>query len=135
MQLIVDGVRWHHSERVRVVLTSLRLRHDIIVLPPYSPQLNAIEYCFNVWKSEVKRIDQLNANTALQQQIDEAARLITPELVNRCMDHVMQYYTHCIEGKPLGKFIPVDKYGRPKAVLDRAQGMEEGEEESKEGNC
>ena len=29
------------------MLTSLRLRHDIVILPSYSPQLNAIDYRFN----------------------------------------------------------------------------------------
>ena len=107
----------------------MKLKHEIIVLPPYSPHLNVIEYCFHVWKSEVKRIDQLTAAKTLMQQIDEASKLITHDLVNRCMDHVFQYYTHCIEGKALGKFIPLDKNGRPKAALDRAgEGGGEGGE-------
>ena len=131
-RIILDGVKWHYADRVKEVLTALRIRHELIVLPPYSPHLNVIEYCFHVWKSEVKSIDQLTATTTLQQQIDTAARLITPELVNRCMDHVFQYYTHCIEAKPLGKFIPLDKYGKPKAVLDRVQPQQRGEEMEEE---
>jgi len=30
-------------------------------------------------------------------------------------------YIHCCEGKPLGDFVPLNKYGKPKAVLDREE--------------
>ena len=50
--------------------------------------LNGIEYCFHMRKSEVRSIDQPTATTTSRQQIDSVARLITLD-------------TLCIEGKPL----------------------------------
>jgi len=121
MYFIVDGVRFHYSDIVKEVFRGLPIKHELVVLPPYSPHLNAIEYCFHLWKSEVKRTNQLTTTKPLSKQIDEAAQLITPDYVNRCMDHVMQVYMHCVEGKPLGEFTPLDKKGRPKTLVDRVE--------------
>jgi len=30
-------------------------------------------------------------------------------------------YMHCVEGKPLGEFTPLDKKGRPKTLVDRVE--------------
>ena len=44
----------------------------------------------------------------------------------------MQVYLHCLEGKPLGEFIPLRGDGKPKAVLDRVAERRVEEEETKE---
>jgi len=131
MYFIVDGVRFHNSDIVKEVLRGLPIKHELVVLPPYSPHLNVIEYCFHVWKSEVKRTNQLATTKPLSKQIEEAALLITPDYVNRCMDHVMQVYMHCVEGKPLGEFVSLDKKGRPKALVDREERKTTQEEQKK----
>ena len=76
----------------------LRLRrernveHVLKKIPSYSPHLNPIEYCFHSWKTAIKREDQVTTSITLQQQIDNAAALITDKLVSRCLDHVYRYY-------------------------------------------
>ena len=131
----MDNVSWHKSPMVKEALDGLRIRHEFKYLPVYSPHLNPIEYCFHLWKSEIKRNDQITIQQDLQQQIDHAAQLITPLFVSRCLDHVYQYYTHCIEGKPLETFRPLDKSGRPKALVDReAERFERAEREVEEAD-
>ena len=132
LYFIMDNVKFHKSDIVQEVLSGSRIQHEIKFIPRYSPHLNVIEYCFSRWKGQVKAIDQLNTTLTLQQQVERAAALITPEYVNRCMDHVMQVYLHCLEGKPLGEFIPLRGDGKPKAVLDRVAERRVEEEETKE---
>ena len=129
---VMDNVSFHKSDIVTEVLSGARIPHEIKLLPRYSPHLNVIEYCFNRWKARVKANDQLHETRSLLEQIEQAAVLITPQYVNRCMDHVMQVYLHCIEGKPLGKFIPLREDGIPKAVLDREERKVQEEDEVKE---
>ncbi|KII68698.1 hypothetical protein RF11_01057 [Thelohanellus kitauei] len=49
--LLMDNVRFHNTENVTNGAESRG--HDIIFLPPYSPQLNPIELVFSKWKSIV----------------------------------------------------------------------------------
>ena len=115
---------------MREVLRGLPIQLELKFLPVYSPHLNPNEYCFHLWKSEIKLINQITTTQNLQQQIDTAARLITPTYVARCLDHVYKYYAHCIEGKPLEEFRPLDRFGRPKAPIDReAERYERAERE------
>ena len=126
----MDNVSFHKTEAVKEALRGLPIRHELKFLPVYSPHLNPIEYCFSLWKSEIKRVDQITTTQSLQQQIDTAARLITPTYVARCLDHVYEYYARCIEGKPLEAFRPLDRFGRPKALIDReAERYERAERE------
>lgn len=113
--LVMDRVKWHHTELIRDVLEGQRVQHEIKLLPPYSPHLNPIEYCFHIWKTEIKNTVQTESSN-LRAQIDAASRCITPELVSNCLDHVYQYYVHCISKKPLEEFVP---YKPPRKPLVR----------------
>ena len=102
--ICMDNVSWHHVDEVHDVLRANRIEHRIKRIPSYSPHLNPIEYAFAIWKNAIKRVDQLTTAITLQQQIDNAAPLITDQLISRCLDHVYRYYVHCIQRKPLEKF-------------------------------
>ena len=104
--ICMDNVSWHHHELVKDVMDAAAVRHRIVRIPSYSPQLNPIEYAFSVWKAAIKRVDQITATLLLQKQIEDAAALITDTLISRCLDQVNRYYLHCIRGEPLEKFDP-----------------------------
>jgi len=59
-----------------------------------------------VWKAAIKEVDQVTTSILLQKQIEDAAALITDQLISRCLDHVGRYYLHCMRGEPLEKFDP-----------------------------
>ena len=107
MKFVVDNVRLHHTEVVKDVLRAQAIQHDVEFLPTYSPHLNPIEYCFHNWKTEIKHVDQLHDRRGLREQVDETRICITAHLVTRILDHVYQYYTHCIQGLPLEDFKPI----------------------------
>ena len=102
---MTDRVKWHHTELIHDVLQGQRIQHEIKLLPPYSPHLNPIEYCFHLWKTEIKNTPQTQSSN-LREQVDRAAAKITPAVVSSCLDHVYQYYVHCITAKPLQEFVP-----------------------------
>ncbi len=52
--VIVDGARAHIAKATREFAQSLNMK--LVILPPYSPDLNPIEY---IWKSVRKRISQV----------------------------------------------------------------------------
>lgn len=103
--LVMDRVKWHHTELIDDVLQGQRIHHEIKLLPPYSPHLNPIEYCFHLWKTDIKNTPQTQSSN-LREQVDRAAAKITPAVVSSCLDHVYQYYVHCINKKLLEDFVP-----------------------------
>ncbi|MGH7239586.1 MAG: IS630 family transposase [Candidatus Saccharimonadales bacterium] len=118
--IVVDGVKWHHTELVKEVFEGQKIKHHLKVLPPYSPHLNAIEYCFHVWKSEIKSTDQTTAPN-MQTQIEHGRHKITADLVNNCLNHVYQYYGHCLKKQPLEAFQPIKPPGKKELKRRRQQ--------------
>ena len=96
------------------VLEGQRIHHHLRKLPPYSPHLNAIEHCFHLWKNQIKTTYQTHTHVPLMQQIEQAASLITPQYVSDCTNHIYQFYTLCLEKKPLEEFKPIPKRKRKK---------------------
>jgi hypothetical protein len=134
MRFVMDNVRVHHTEVVKDALRGQSIQHHVDFLPVYSPHLNPIEYCFHNWKTEMKHIDQLHDHRTLQEQLDETRACITPHLVTRILDHVYQYYTHCIARLPLAEFKPIGHRvlrARLEAEAERKDEVEEDEEDEK----
>jgi hypothetical protein len=104
--IVLDNVKWHYSESVMEEFTGQRIQHEMKRLPPYSPHLNPIEYCFSRWKQHIKRERKTDTET-LRTQINTASKLITPEYVSNCLDRVYKYYPLCIRMEDLTQFKPV----------------------------
>lgn len=134
MIFVMDNVKFHGTEVAVDVLRGQRIQHEIKWLPTYSPHLNPIEYVFHVWKTQIKHIDQLHTDKTLLQQIDEARVVITDTLVDRCLDHVFQYYSHCMQGLPLEEFVPLGKRSQRKRLEEEAKQREQKEQEEEEKN-
>ncbi|KII69212.1 hypothetical protein RF11_06594 [Thelohanellus kitauei] len=75
--LVMDNVRFHHTENVKNTVESRG--HDIIFLPPYSPQLNPIELLFSKWKIIAKADMKIFNSQDLLQVIQRVSLQITPE--------------------------------------------------------
>jgi transposase len=130
MKFVMDNVRLHHTEVVKDALRAQAIQHQVEFLPTYSPHLNPIEYCFHNWKTEIKHVDQLNDRRSLSQQVDDTRTCITAHLVTRIVDHVYQYYAHCIQELPLEDFKPIGnrvQRARQEVELQR-QDMDEDEQ-------
>lgn len=104
--IILDNVKWHYSDEVMEEFSGQRIHHEMKRLPPWSPHLNPIEYCFAAWKQQIKT--QVKTDTVtLGRQIEEASKAITADYVGRCLDHVYKYYPSCINMEDLTQFRPV----------------------------
>jgi transposase len=68
--LILDGVKWHHTVVVHDTLNGNPVKHRMEVLPAYSPHLNSIEYCFSMWKADIRK-EAHTKTSNLRQQIED----------------------------------------------------------------
>ena len=64
--LIMDNARFHKTDAVKTVFTQRTPIHMQEFLPPYSPQLNAIEECWSKIKAYVKRHEKRSQATLLE---------------------------------------------------------------------
>lgn len=51
--MILDNARIHHAKLLVAFLTEMKDRLELVFLPPYSPQLNAVEGLWKWLKSDV----------------------------------------------------------------------------------
>lgn len=61
--IIMDNCSIHKVQNVRAIIN--QAGHDLVFLPPYSPQLNPIEETFSKWKNCVRASNSLNAEELL----------------------------------------------------------------------
>ena len=103
----MDNVPMHKSDVVRAVFEGGRVLHIPTYLPPYSPQLNAIEYCFSsiAYYVNTRRV---NNREGLLDLINQAFKTITPEKCMKWHEHVVHWLQHCLDRKPLESRPQVD---------------------------
>ena|ERR1700730_7539419 len=101
----MDNVNFHQGDLVKEMIEVQRIQHYRQFIPPYSPHLNAIEYCFAQWQMFVNRHPK-NSHTELFTLIDQAAAATTIADCNGWMREVTRYYILCASGQPL-KHAPV----------------------------
>lgn len=100
---IQDNSPIHTLKTLEPCLEGQRYKHEIINLPPYSPQLNPIEILFSAWKSAVKREQRVQQLTVeginLERCIDIGAeQMKDKEKAKGYYHHVIRFYLHCIKG-------------------------------------
>ena len=86
--ICMDNVSWHHHELVKDVMDAAAVRHRIVRIPSYSPQLNPIEICIQCVEGSHQTSRPDNRHAPAAEQIEDAAALITDTLISRCLDHV-----------------------------------------------
>jgi len=104
---VLDNARCHSN------VTLPNTNHHLKYLPPYTPQLNPIELCFSIWKSDVKNVLTATETQARLSNFQQAAdaqvsmttwrgqilkeigqtslTTITPHKVLRCYNHIMPF--------------------------------------------
>lgn len=68
--IIMDNGPCHKAKITKEMLTSLGQNYNIEFLPPYSPQLNAIETCWKVTRHEVTNSNMFDSIEQLKQGIE-----------------------------------------------------------------
>ena len=100
MRLIIDNTRIHQVQRVEEVVQAYPTRQTISYLPPYSPHLNAVEYCFAPWAKYVNKHEKRN-HEALLELIRQAVATTTIEDCDGYAREVTRYHILCGQGHPL----------------------------------
>ncbi len=73
MLLIMDNAAYHHSANLDAFLDRHRDRLELLILPPYSPELNPIE---RVWKL----LRRLKIHNQYFEKLDNLMRAISEQL-------------------------------------------------------
>lgn len=83
--MVIDNLKGHHAHSVRLAIEAVGAR--VVFLPPYSPDLSAIELC---WSSLQQFLRSYAARTyeALNQAMTKAVDYITE-------DDAIDWFNHC----------------------------------------
>jgi transposase len=89
--VVMDNVRFHHIPEVATVIVSAGAR--VLYVPPYHPELNAIEEAFSVVKGAVRRLEPrtiCDLVDALRAAFGRLTRKILEALVAHALAHAIQ---------------------------------------------
>jgi transposase len=98
--IILDNASIHKIDEVHETVAASRTFHRIQFLPPYSPQLNPIEYMFKKVKIAVTH-DLAQTQEHLVTLIERALRTVTQQDCAGWYRESIRQYFKCIEGEPL----------------------------------
>lgn len=98
--IVADNATIHKTQATGEVLSGAEVNHELMFLPPYSPQLNPVEQAFSKVKLHVRSYE-LEGRTQLLTCIDDAIDSITVEDSQGWYREVRRYYVHCASGRPL----------------------------------
>ena len=85
--LLYDNARIHKGDISDVIFSA---GHEVQALPPWSPELNPIEYAFSTWKFDYRATED-----AVDPAIRESAASITPAKCQHYFDHTRSLYDAC----------------------------------------
>lgn len=88
MTIICDNVSFHKSNEIKEIID--HNGHNLVFLPPYSPQLNPIEEAFSAWKESIRGKNCVNKED-LFQAIDSESSKISGSLCEGFFRH-MNYF-------------------------------------------
>lgn len=108
MRIIMDNVRFHQGDLVKSMIENHVYAHQRQFIPPYSPHLNAIEYCFAQWSNFVNQ-NPKNTQTQLITLIEQAAANTTISDCAGWHRQVTRWQVRCAGGIPL-------RYEQPREI-------------------
>ena len=103
-EFVMDNAPIHQAKKLEDVLEGQRVDHTLTFLPPYSPQLNPIEYMFSSWKAAMRKIEKnINAKQPdLEKYIEESSASVkVATKAEGWYTQATKYYVHCAAGLPL----------------------------------
>lgn len=86
--VVMDNVRFHKSEKVKTLIESVGAR--ILFIPPYHPELNAIEEAFSVVKGIVRRLEPRHI-VALVGALGAAFAQLTSSKLSAFVSHMLSF--------------------------------------------
>lgn len=84
---IMDNCSAHNEEKIREVIKPHG--HQLLFVPPYSPQFNPIENCFGIWKTDAHQ-RRMGTEDELRDAIDAGAKRITPAVTLKAWQKVKE---------------------------------------------
>jgi transposase len=88
-KLVMDNVSFHHSAKVREAFMTKGFRY--YYTPPYSPELNPVEYCFAMLKGSYSKQNSFDASLS---KLSIEIGKIQEEKILRCFTHVSNALSH-----------------------------------------
>lgn len=85
--LVLDNATFHHSINIYNLIHNHG--HELLFLPPYTPQFNPIEYFFAEWKNIVRHAAPKKEEELIQ-SINNIKNIITPEQCTNYIKHALQ---------------------------------------------
>lgn len=100
--LLMDNYGIHNKENLDDIIRSLHkdTQFEVLFIAKYSPFLNPIEYCFNIWKRACRQTAN-KTKEDLHRFIDEDVKLITEHVAKHIYAHVQTFYPLCNDMKDL----------------------------------
>ena len=96
--IFMDNVKFHKTDDIQELVDAKG--HDLQYLPPYSPQLNPIEYLFHEWKGFV-RAQHPTDQASLLRMIDDAQISIPERHFQNYFNHIIKLLPDCAQMKDL----------------------------------
>lgn len=84
--VVMDNLGAHHATGIRAAIEATGAQ--VLYMPAYSPDLNAIEYCWSKVKAVLRALGARTVAT-LRRAIRYAAKLVTPENAVGWIHHVL----------------------------------------------
>src|SRR5439155_21222267 len=84
--LLLDNIRFHHSNKIKELLTQKNI--EPTYLPPYTPELNPTELCFNFIRQHVEKSQPKNLEE-LRSAINETIAILQEK-------DLAKYFRHCL---------------------------------------
>lgn len=94
----MDNASIHKASEVRELFRNSR--HEMALLPPYSPFLNPVEECFSKLKNLVKRKPGLSP-LELCEHIKASTNEITQQNCKAWVEHSIKFFKPCTKGKEI----------------------------------
>ena len=91
--IIADNVPFHKMNLMFECLQSKG--HELVLLPPYSPQLNPIEEVFSKWNNLIKMSNPMNETTLLN-AIRTSSEMITTTDIQGYVRHMREYLVKAV---------------------------------------
>ena len=86
--LVLDNASVHKNKQAQTMIEETGAQ--LLFLPPYSPQLNPIEYCWAKAKQVIRR-KKPREKEELYQAWFQALQFIDPKLTHQCIKHSNSY--------------------------------------------
>lgn len=100
--IIMDNLASHRNDEIRRVLRERKMNDVVEVhyLPPYSPQLNPVEYC-NHWVKDYIRKARLSCVQEVHEALERAWLTLSSRVCRGFFHLLKPFLGVCAEGKPI----------------------------------